>query len=242
MLKEWFDKHHDLPALETIEKVWELNPPGDAPSDSATPEEQAEYAQATAKHEEELELLTWYLDCFLPYAVGLEFWGPNVRPFKLMTDKFDVPGDPSGKKKVHVTITSEAFALVIFANCRDKWMADFTLRASNKRAKIPKFNKDDPETHKYQNKWSSSRTGQVQGGGWDKEALEYLNKCIGAIQSWRKAEAERGNVTYKLGQELIRKAQEITMVTQEPKGKKRKKLAERAEAEVVAIDLTILDE
>ena len=41
--------------------------------------------------EKELELLTWYLDSFLPNAVGLEFWGPNVRPFKLMTDKFDVP-------------------------------------------------------------------------------------------------------------------------------------------------------
>ena len=51
----------------------------------------------------------------------------------------DVPGDPSGKKKVLVTITSEAFALVIFANCRDKWVADFKLKAGNKRAKIPKF-------------------------------------------------------------------------------------------------------
>ena len=240
--QEWFDKHKNLPTLEEIEKVWELNPPGEAPSDSATPEEKAKHVEDAAKHEKELELLTWYLDSFLPNAVGLEFWGPNVRPFRLMTDKFDVPGDPSGKKKVLVTITSEAFALVIFANCRDKWVADFKLKAGNKRAKIPKFNKDDPETHKYQNKWSSSRTGQVQGGGWDYEALQYLNKSIAAIQTWRKAEAERGNDTYKLGQDLIRKAQELTMVGQEPKTKKRKQSAEKAEAEVVAIDLTILDE
>ena len=242
MPQEWFDKHKNLPTLEEIEKVWELNPPGEAPSDSATPEEKAKHVKDAAKHEKELELLTWYLDSFLPNAVGLEFWGPNVRPFRLMTDKFDVPGDPSGKKKVLVTITSEAFALVIFANCRDKWVADFKLKAGNKRAKIPKFNKDDPETHKYQNKWSSSRTGQVQGGGWDYEALQYLNKSIAAIQTWRKAEAERGNATYKLGQDLIRKAQELTMVGQEPKTKKRKQSAEKAEAEVVAIDLTILDE
>ena len=95
-----------------------------------------------------------------------------------MTDKAEVPGDTSGKKKVLVTITSEAFGLVIFANCRDKWIADFQFKASNKKAKIPKYNKEDPATHKYQNKWSSSRTGQVQGGGWDNEALQYCWKKI----------------------------------------------------------------
>ena len=46
---------------------------------------------------------------------------------------------------------------------------------------------------------------------------------------------------YKLGMGLIREAQGIT-ISEEPKGKKRKKSAEKAEAEVMAIDLTILDE
>ena len=241
MLQEWYEKHGSLPTLKAVEDVWLINEAGDPPARNASAQVKEDFAQATEKYEKQLELLTWYLDVFLPCAVGLEFWGQNVRPFKLMTDKAEVPGDPSGKKRVLVTITSEAFALVIFANCRDKWIADFDYRASNKRAKIPKYNKHDPDTHKYQNKWSSSRTGQVQGGGWDKEALECLNKCIKSIQAWREAEAEGGNRMHKLGMGLIREAQGVT-ISEEPKGKKRKKSAEKAEAEVIAIDHTILDD
>lgn len=242
-LTEWFDKHGDLPTLAELESVWELNPPGDQPAADAPAEAKAQYAAKQTEFENKKELLTWYLDSYLPFAVGLEFWGPNIRPFKLMTDQKPVSGDPSGKKKVLVTITSEAFGLVIYANCRDKWVADFTLKAGNKRAKIPKYDKDKPETHKHQNKWSSSRTGQVQGGGWDPKALEYLNERIAAIQKWRKEEADRDNVNYKFGKQLICEAQQVTLNAQEEKSKKRKRDEEKAvESEAVSIDLTILDE
>lgn len=239
---EWFDKYKDLPKLEEIEAVWDLKPPGDKP-DGANIDELADYNTKKIKYARQLEILTWYLDTYLPLAVGLEFWGPNIRPFKLMTDMKVVSGDPSGKKKVLVTITSEAFGLLVYANCRDKWVADFTLKAGNKKAKIPKYDKDKPETHKHQNKWSSSRTGQVQGGGWAPEALEYLNKQIAAIQKWRNEEAERGFVNYNFGKELICQAQQVTMDGQDDKNKKRKRAEEKAvESEAVCVDLTILDE
>ena len=43
--QEWFEKHKNLPTLEQIEKVWELNPPGEAPTNSATPEEKAKHVE-----------------------------------------------------------------------------------------------------------------------------------------------------------------------------------------------------
>ena len=231
-----------MPALEDIETVWELEEPGDAPPDDATEQERADYESNKEEFAAKQEILTWYLDSYVPYAVGLEFWGPNIRPFKFMTDTKAVAGDPSGKKKVLVTITSEAFEHVIYANCRNKWLADFTLKAKNKKAKIPKYDKDKPETHKHQNKWSSSRTGQVQGGGWDLKALEYLNHRIKDIKKWREEEAKQGYPKYKLGRELIRQVQQVAMNGQDEKTKKRKRSVEKAESEAVCVDLTFLDE
>ena len=229
--------------MEQIEKVWDIKEPGEEPGDEATEEEKAKWVAFKAECDFQLEILLWYLDCFLPHAAGLEFWGPNIRPFHLMTDKLDVPGDKSGKKKVYVTITSEAFGLVVYANCRDKWIADFTLRATNKRAKIPKYNKDDPATFKHQNKWSCSRSGQVIGGGWHNDALVYMNTQMKAISKWRKEEAERGNVNYMMGRELIRKAQSVTMGQEDETKKKRKRASEKAaDSALVEIDLDFIDE
>ena len=160
-----------------------------------------------------------------------------------MTDKEEVEGDPSGKKKVLVTVTSEAFALLLWANSRDKWLADFTLRASNKRAKIPKYNKDDQTTWKHQNKWSNSRTGQIQGGGWAKDALVFFNTAIKDISKWRKEQEVTGYQSYMYGRELIKTAEGLVLEASDSNGgKKRKNSPANTPETAVEIPITFLDE
>ena len=159
------DAHGDLPSTEEIEDIWNLPEVNEASSE----EEKAEY-------EKKVSLLTWYLDVFMPKAVGLEFWGELIRPYRLMTDTEVVEGDPSGKKKVLVTVTSEAFGLLVYHNCRDKWVADYKYKKEHgKKAQVPKYNKDDVSTHKHVNKWSNSNSGSVVGGGWHPAALKKFN-------------------------------------------------------------------
>ena len=140
-----------------------------------------------------------------------------------MTDTEEVEGDPSGKKKVLVTVTSEAFALVLWANSRDKWLADFKLRVNNKRAKIPKYNKEDPVTWKHQNKWSNSRSGQIQGGGWSRDALVFFNQTITSINEWRAEQQQTGYEAHKYGRELIKVAEGIVLEESDSKGSKKRK-------------------
>ena len=64
------DAHGDLPSTEEIEDIWNLPEVNEASSE----EEKAEY-------EKKVSLLTWYLDVFMPKAVGLEFWGDLIRPY-----------------------------------------------------------------------------------------------------------------------------------------------------------------
>ena len=115
-----------------------------------------------------------------------------------MTDKTNV----DGKQKVLVTVTSEAFGLLMFANCRDKWLNVFQYKKTAKRkgTKVPQYKKDDPTTHKYKGKWSSSCTGSAVGGGWSSEALVYFEAAKKNISEWRKEEEARGNTTYLLAQ------------------------------------------
>ena len=193
-----------------------------------------------------MELLTWYLDSFLPMAVGLEFWGPNIRIFRLLNDKIIVDGDPSGKERVQVTVTSEAFGHLVYANCRDKWIHEFNYKKGKRKgAKVPKFDKDDKSTHVYQNKWSSSRTGQLVGGGWAPEALNYFNLAIERLKKVREEEEKGGNERFEIGRTLVRAIND-TKLEHDSSGsegsKKRKKAGKDTVNEVEVVDLLYLDE
>ena len=159
-----------------------------------------------------MELLTWYMDSFLPMAVGLEFWGPTICPFHLMTDKALVEGDPSGKEKVLVTVTSEAFGQLVYANCRDKWTHEFNYKKGKRKGtKCPKFDKDDKTTHVYQNKWSSSQTGQLIGGGWAADALNYFIEALAKLQKIRQEEEESGYQRFQIARTLIQAVNETKL-------------------------------
>ena len=192
-----------------------------------------------------MELLTWYLDSYLPFAVGLEFWGPNIRPFHLLSDKIMVDGDPSGKEKVLVTVTSKAFGQLVYANCRDKWMHEFNYKKGKRKgAKVPKFDKQDKSTHVYQNRWSSSQTGQLVGGGWAPEALNYFNLAIERLQKVREEEKKTGNQRFEIGRTLVQAINNTKLERDSSSegSKKRKKAGKDTVNEVEVVDLLFLDE
>lgn len=248
---EWMDENgaDDLPTFEEIENVWNIpEPPAALEEDTTITEDvHKEREIAQKKHDRAVKVLVWWVDRFLQYAVGLDFWGPNIRPFYLMTDKMVVDGDPSGKEKVLVTTTSEAFAHLTYTNCRDKWVVEYKWRKENpKKKQIPKYKKSDPDTHKFQNKWSNSRTGQVSGGGWLPEALQYFEDKKKKVQEFREMEANRDNVLYKFVQAEICKEHNVKLSdgsdSSSSGSKKRKRDDEVLDQPPEVVDITFLDE
>lgn len=216
-----------------MENVWDL---------PEVPDE--EDTVAIEQYRRAVNILTWYLDKYMVQVAGLEFWGPNIRPYRLMTDKVEVDGDVSGKKKVLVTVTSEAFGLLLFANCREKWIITFQFKEKNgKKAPIPKYNKDDHDgTKQWLAKWSNSRSGSVSGGGWSKEAYKYFEAKKVALTEWRKTEAAGGYVNYQMGQTLVKAANGIAQETDKPASKRRKTDTAKPQDEIEVVDITFLDE
>ena len=240
------DHDGNLPTVEEIEKVWENKycAPEDPDATEGEEEEEDKQSPEYKKSLAATELITWWMDVFMPLAVGLEFWGPNIRPFSLMTDTKYIDGDVSGEEKVLVTTTSEAYAYQTYANCRDKWIADWNFLKKNPKKSIPKYNKHDSSTFKHKNKWSNATTGSVQGGGWDIAGLEYLQKMITKVGKFREEEEKRGYKRYKLVQKFLKIANDVKLDDTPPKpaGKKRKRDDDEAEKAEDVFKFTYVDE
>jgi hypothetical protein len=162
-----------------------------------------------------------------------------------MTDKIVVEGDPAGEEKVLVTITSEAFAYVLYKNGRDKWMADYAYLKNNPRAKMtPKYKKDDPSTFKHANKWSNSNTGSMVGAGWHTDALEYFVKKMKDVQEFRNEQELHDYGLYKFAKELIREENMIKddETGEEPEGGGKKRKRDEGDRSADVVDIMFLDE
>lgn len=81
------------------------------------------------KNAKDKRILLWYQDRWMPIVVGLEYWDNKYRHYELPTDKVKLR---DGNEWVHVTISSEAFGLAMYENCRDKWEEIMKLKAENR--------------------------------------------------------------------------------------------------------------
>ena len=195
--------HKDLPTTEEMENVWLFDP------NNVTDQQKT--------------LLLWYLDTWLPEAVGHDFWDLTARTTRLITDRALLPGDKSKEKKVLVPISGEAFGLLMFKNCRERWIASFEYQAENGTKKVPVYKKDDPDTHAFQNLWSSSRGGRNCGGGWDVKAFKYYNDMIRHLKIIRQEEAANNDPRFQKGLELMRIKHKKRMEKGLPKRREAKK-------------------
>ena len=90
--------------------------------------------------EEELEesedskkIFVWYYDVFLPAAVNSNLqYGPSIRYYKEYTDLIPF----YKKERVAVPVQVEAFALLIYSNCVDKWNFQYQQKEANPNSKI----------------------------------------------------------------------------------------------------------
>lgn len=166
------------------------------------------------------ELLVWYWDRWLQIVADKEYWGVKNRGTMIPVDTVEIPKKDANEedwiveKKVAVTVTSEAFGILIFANCRNKWLNTFAYKKIHgPRVAVP----NDPE--KYAGKFTDSNVGQVKYGGWSEEGYTLFEGYKKKIMEFRTAQKEEGNKVYKNALSIVRAALKITDA---PKSKKRK--------------------
>lgn len=157
--------------------------------------------EADDTYQAKKELLIWYLDVYLPYAVGVENYGPTVRYWKLPIQSMEI----DGVKKPVCPRQGEAFGLLVYHNCLPKWQHICPEKAKDWEWKAPEFDKHNPETHKYYiTEWSDGKSGQVPGGGWKPAAYVQFNEYQKHVRNFRKADKEAKWAKLKAGLMLLR--------------------------------------
>ena len=176
--------------------VWNVP---EAPPDTASKEIKDYY------HRKVL-ILTWYGDVFIPMTCGVDWFGPNIRPYQLMTDTVSI----NGEDKVLVTVTSEAYGLLQFENSREVWINNFKYKKQFGQKKTPpQYNSKKKETHIYKSKWSNANTGQCSA--WDRNAYAVFEQRKKDIKAFRAQDTENGKPKMKYLQALIKIANNLGM-------------------------------
>ena len=194
------------------------------------------------KYEQKMKLTLWYFDDYMTMIAGTQYWGNDVKTRFLPTDMMDLEGE----QKVIVTITSEAFGILLYENCRDKWIQIFKWKdqnpKSNKKSKPPpQYNKNKPETHPYKAKWSDNCSGQSMG--WPPDAFKAYNDYIKCVKRVRELDLEAGGQIMLRARAMIREARGYTEAEAQP-ARKRKRQNEDADEvfEAPTIPTVFVDE
>ena len=162
----------------------------------------------------------------MPKIASPTYWGPTIRPYKLMTDVMEV----EGRKGVLVTSSTEGFGQVQYENSRDKWIEIFKWKDIHGWKKTaPQYNSNKPDTAPFKSKWSEHKTGQ--GSGWDPVAISTYKQRQDAIKKWRDDDKEDDCRKMKECRLLIKVANEIEAGQTGPARKRRRVAAAAVEEE-----------
>jgi hypothetical protein len=165
--------------------------------------------------------MVWYVDSWLEQAATSEYWNKKIRYFKMPTSTFQYDGKP----RDYVTPASEAFGLLVYDNCRDKWMKQYEWKQQGKA--LPK-GKKDPNWKMFAAKYTDPNSGSKTGGGWKPEGLVKYEEYMNLIKKLRVEDAANQNKMQQLALDLVREKNEIT-ATSPNKGRKRGKATDSPE-------------
>lgn len=203
-----------LPPYQALKKIVmrDLAVPEDDPRLLQLGEDETKVEKKKAIETQNKAIFGWYVTEYLPCFALHQFYGVE-KHHKGCVSYLKVP-HATDEKALCVPPSTEAFALVAYDNCRDRWEAlmKWQLDPANDGAKgLPKYCKKKVETHKYKGKYSDGAKGQARFGGWSKEGRDQFKKL--------KKEIADNRINNK---DMIEKLeQEIVDAALEKKGKKR---------------------
>ena len=151
----------------------------------------------------------WRYDDYTPTlvtAVNPNLFGPDVREKHYPDSVIEVGKKGCKKNRMCITEESEAFGLLQYENCRDRWQAIFEYEAEHPNTQAPTYNPTKPETNPFKAKWSDDCQGS--GSGWNPDAFEALADWEAAVKEWRKVEVVTGYKRWGVAQAKCKKRHE----------------------------------
>ena len=155
-----------------------------------------------------------YWNLLLPKAAGHYCWGPTKRHYCLPS--FDTLDDSDPEGTSLVSASDEAFMLILWENCYDKWW--YKEECKRKKEEV------DEENEAMKTPFTDAKGGQKKFGGWNAEGIKKYNDICSEIEKNRVDEAEYIKAVEESALERIQKAEKVDL-----EGKKKKRSSKSAE-------------
>lgn len=142
----------------------------------------------TKRTEHLVFLFEWYVTTLLPCFAGNKWWGAE----KLHKGCVSSLLLPNTERSYMVPPSTEAFALVAYENCYERWKAldKFRKEPANEGVTLPKYCPNHPETECYKGKYSDGASGQARFGGWKNKGRNLFTTLTKRIADNRKENKE----------------------------------------------------
>ncbi len=116
-----------------------------------------EAQKINAKTDYNRDIFKWYWLCLLPAVCSKYRWGENLRRNCPISTGVHI----NDTSKTLVTHTDEAFVLVTYENCDQRWPYCMECKKNQE--------KPDKKAERYQTRWCDDSAGQNRFGGWTNE-------------------------------------------------------------------------
>ena len=194
-----------LPETEALVNIWTKEPSND--------DEKADRD----------ELLGWYVnDLMSKFHTDTSRWTEDMRRNQLITDTVEI----DGVKMDAMPVATEAFGLLVFANCRDKWIKQWDWLRDNPGKCLPKRTGKDGEKFDDNGLWTDKNAGKSDFSGWKPEGLLEFEKIKSNLVKFREEDAKNDKAAQKYARTVVAAKQDaaadIDGNSSKKRGKKRK--------------------
>lgn len=165
-------------------------------------------------------LFEWYVRTYLPCFALKEFFGEKHHAMGTVSS---LCMDGNDEKK-RITASTEAFALVAYENCRQRWenLYDWSVQDGNQGKPLPRYYANKQETHPFKAKYSDSAMGKSEFGGWSKNGLRRYFTLAAEIQKNRNQNADHLQAMEQvIVDKITKELEDAEGVSEKPKKKAR---------------------
>ena len=166
------------------------------------------------------DILVWWYNSVLASQAS-SYWTKRIMNEHTFMDDTML----HGKKRKFLTVTVEAFTLLILTNSGKRWQAQWEKHQEDSSYKFPRSYKADPDAYKLycKSKWSDPNAGQQAYEDWGSEANEFFVNYQDQLMELRKNDEQNDLAFAKYIQALMRETNEWKEDTTKTSSKKRKR-------------------
>ena len=151
---------------------------------------------------DELRVFMWYWEHILSKAGGESMWFREEYKYKVLPSNCTYQFEDFDQDFKLFTAATEAFLVIVFENCIDKWKAQCVWKHEHPGENLPTKTKINKGEALHKTKYTITDIGQQKYGGWSDAGLARFNAIKTSIKASRKndiqvdiVDPETGNAT-----------------------------------------------